>query len=79
MEQYDYDMAFGVYHTGQQMAEFLLRLYNNGYILGIVDRGFQILAALPPVFSYTNSYRSCVNEIYGGKGSHFALAVIFQL
>ena len=50
MVQYDYDMAFGVYHTGQQMAEFLLRLYNNGYILGIVDRGFQILAALPQCF-----------------------------
>lgn len=35
---YDYDKAFGTYHTSAQMAEFLLALYDSDAVLGIVDR-----------------------------------------
>ena len=35
---YDYDRAFGTYHTSAQMAEFLLALYDSDAVLGIVDR-----------------------------------------
>lgn len=38
VEDFDYDQAFGTYHTGAQMAAFLLRLYDSSHTLGIVDR-----------------------------------------
>jgi len=38
VETYDYDKAFGTYHTSGQMAAFLLRLYDSDSTLGIVDR-----------------------------------------
>ena len=38
VDAYDYDKAFGTYHTSQQMAEFLLKLYDSDRTLVIVDR-----------------------------------------
>ena len=55
VDAYDYDKAFGTYHTGQQMAEFLLKLYDSDSTLGIVDREtFQFELRLP-MFPYANS------------------------
>lgn len=53
VEFYDYDRAFGTYHTGVQMAAFLLRLYDSSYTLGIVDREtfkFELQSARLPYF-----------------------------
>ena len=56
VEQYDYDRAFGTYHTSQQMAEFLLRLYDSDCALGIVDRETFQFELQSPIFPYTNSF-----------------------
>lgn len=37
-QSYDYNAHFNSYHTAEQMAEFLLRLYDSDCILGKVDR-----------------------------------------
>lgn len=36
--EYDYDKLFGTYHTSQQMAAFLMELYDSDKIVGAVDR-----------------------------------------
>ena len=54
VEQYDYDKAFGTYHTSQQMAEFLLRLYDSDYTLGIVNRETFKFELRSPAFPYAN-------------------------
>ena len=55
VEQYDYDRAFGIYHTSQQMATFLLRLYDSDSTLGIVDRETFKFELRSAVFPYANS------------------------
>ena len=55
VDTYNYDKAFGTYHTSRQMAEFLMKLYDSGSTLGIVDREtFQFELRLP-MFPYANS------------------------
>ena len=49
---YDYDKAFGIYHTSSQMAEFLLALYDSDQTLGIVDRETFVFRLCPPQFPY---------------------------
>ena len=49
--EYDYDARFGTYHTAEQMADFLLRLYDSDKILGRVNREtyeFELTAPLLP-------------------------------
>ena len=38
IEGYDYDKSFGSYHTSEQMAEFLLQLYDSNEVVGRVSR-----------------------------------------
>ena len=54
-EQYDYDRAFGTYHTSRQMAEFLLCLYDSDCTLGIVDRETFRFELRSPIFPYANN------------------------
>ena len=49
---YDYDKAFGTYHTSNQMAEFLLALYDSDQTIGIVDRETFVFRLCPPQFPY---------------------------
>lgn len=37
-KSYDYDSHFKTYHTAEQMAEFLMQLYDSDYTVGKVDR-----------------------------------------
>ena len=37
-KSYDYDSHFKTYHTAEQMAEFLMQLYDSNYTVGKVDR-----------------------------------------
>jgi len=53
-ETYDYDKAFGTYHTSKQMAAFLLRLYDSDSTLGIVDRETFKFDLRSPLFPYSN-------------------------
>ncbi|MBP2098068.1 SDR family NAD(P)-dependent oxidoreductase [Enterococcus rivorum] len=38
LDTYDYDQSFGMYHTSQQMAQFLLSLYDSDLSVGHVNR-----------------------------------------
>lgn len=49
---YDYDKAFGTYHTSSQMAEFLLALYDSDQTIGIVDRETFAFRLCLPKFPY---------------------------
>lgn len=55
VDTYDYDKVFGIYHTSQQMAEFLMKLYDSNCTLGIVDRETFQFELRPPMFPYASS------------------------
>lgn len=38
VDYYDHDKGFGVYHTSQEMAQFLLELYHSDAMVGMVNR-----------------------------------------
>lgn len=52
---YDYDKAFGTYHTSAEMAAFLLQLYDSDKTLGIVDRETLTLRLCAPQISYAGN------------------------
>lgn len=52
VREYDYDKAFGTYHTSEQMAGFLLALYDSEKTVGIVDRERFGFALEEPRLSY---------------------------
>jgi len=54
VDQYDYDRAFGTYHTSKQMAAFLLRLHDSDSTLGIVGRETFQFELCAPMFPYSN-------------------------
>lgn len=50
-QSYDYNSHFRLYHTAEEMAGFLLRLYDSDYIVGKVDRNifdFEMSGGLLP-------------------------------
>lgn len=50
--EYNYDKLFGTYHTGEQMAEFLIKLFDSNQTVGIVDRETFQFRLSPPLFNY---------------------------
>lgn len=52
---YDYDKLFGTYHTSQQVAAFLLELYDSQKTVGIVDRETFSFKMYEPLFPYAGS------------------------
>ncbi|MGM0213576.1 SDR family NAD(P)-dependent oxidoreductase [Enterococcus sp. AZ109] len=38
VSEYNYDQAFGTYHTSKEMAEFLLQLYDSDQTIGYINR-----------------------------------------
>ena len=55
-EGYDYDRSFKRYHTSEEMAEFLLRLYDSEYCVGSVDRDSFEFSLHQPKFDYAVKY-----------------------
>lgn len=53
--EYDYDKLFGTYHTSQQMAAFLLKLYDSDYTVGLVDRESFSFELSEPKFPYAGN------------------------
>ena len=49
---YDYDAAFKRYHSSEEMAEFLLTLYDSDACVGAVDRGSFEFGLGTPRFDY---------------------------
>lgn len=58
VREYDYDKSFGTYHTSQQVAGFLLELYDSEKAVGLVDRENFSFRLADPLFPYA------------GKSSH---------
>ena len=55
VEDYDYDKLFGTYHTSQQMAGFLLNLYDNEKTVGVVNRETFRFELSDPLFPYAGN------------------------
>lgn len=51
-EAYDYDKLFCTYHTSEQMAGFLLKLYDSDQTVGSVDRETFEFRLSSPLFAY---------------------------
>lgn len=54
-EFYDYDKNFHTYHTPQQIAEFLLTLYDSNEIVGAVNRDTFTFSLQTPFFPYAGN------------------------
>lgn len=55
VDEYDYDELFGTYHTSQQMAEFLLKLYDSDMVVGAVNRENFTFKLSEPLFDYAGN------------------------
>ncbi len=55
VSEYDYDKSFGTYHTGRQMAGFLLELYDSENVVGMVDRESFSFRLAEPLFPYAGN------------------------
>lgn len=55
VSEYDYDKAFGTYHTSTQAAEFLMRLYDSDQTVGLVDRETFLFHLCGPQFQYAGA------------------------
>lgn len=55
---YDYDKLFGTYHTSEQMAGFLLALYDSDQSVGIVDRETFAFHLRNSLFAYAGNAKN---------------------
>ncbi len=55
VSEYNYDELFGDYHTSEQMAGFLLELYNSDKAVGLVDREKFTFHLCDPQFQYAGN------------------------
>jgi len=55
VNEYDYDKLFGTYHTSQQMAAFLMDLYDSNKVVGAVDRETFTFKLSDPMFAYAGN------------------------
>lgn len=52
---YDYAQSFANYHHSEQVADFLLRLYDSDKVLGLVDRENFTFQLLNPQLPYAGN------------------------
>lgn len=55
VNEYDYDRAFGRYHSAREMAGFLLQLYDSRQTVGIVDTETFTFHLKAPLFAYSGN------------------------
>lgn len=53
--EYDYDKLFGIYHTSEQMADFLMQLYDSDKVVGAVNRETFEFKLCEPLFDYAGN------------------------
>jgi short-subunit dehydrogenase len=58
VSEFDYDKSFGFYHTAQQMAEFLLKLYDSDKIVSKVKRGSLEFKLSDTIFPYAGDTKN---------------------
>lgn len=51
-KEYDYDEHFAKYHTGKEMAQFLIKLYQSDEVVGLVDVKNLEFHLCGPLFSH---------------------------
>lgn len=56
--EYDYDKAFSTYHTSEEMANFLLELYDSNMTVGRVDRESFEFKLSEPLFAYAGNSKN---------------------
>lgn len=66
-DDYDYDQAFRSYHTSEQVASFLLQLYDSDKTVGLVDRESFVFQLLDPLHPYAGN--SAHNQTAGGASA----------
>lgn len=59
-KNYDYDEAFGTYHSSEEVAELLLELYQSNQIVGLVDRESSSFRLMDHQFAYAGD--SSINQ-----------------
>lgn len=52
ISDYDYDKSFGKYHSSEEMAQFLMELYDSDKVVGSVNRETFKFELKDPVFDY---------------------------
>lgn len=52
-KEYDYNAHFSHYHTSEEMADFLIRLYYSNNVVGKVDRETFQFELCEPIFPYS--------------------------
>jgi len=55
IDGYDYDKSFGSYHTSEQMADFLIQLYDSNEVVGRVSRESFEFELTSPLFDYAGN------------------------
>lgn len=53
--EYDYNKLFGTYHTSEQMADFLMQLYDSDKVVGAVNRETFEFNMFDPLFDYAGN------------------------
>ncbi len=56
--EYDYDKIFSTYHTSDEMANFLLQLYDSNMTVGRVDREAFEFKLSEPLFAYAGNSKN---------------------
>lgn len=57
IEGYNYDKSFGRYHTSEEMANFLLKLYDSNEVVGSVSRETFEFELRSPLFDYAGNQK----------------------
>lgn len=55
VSDYDYNKTFGTYHSSEQMADFLLKLYDSNETVGLIDREHFQFKLSSPLFDYAGN------------------------
>lgn len=55
VSEYDYDKLFGTYHSAEQVADYIIRLYKSDKTVGLVDRENFSFHLYDPLFKYAGN------------------------
>lgn len=55
IDGYDYDKSFCTYHTSEEMADFLLKLYDSNEVVGRISRETFEFELTSPLFDYAGN------------------------
>lgn len=61
LKNYDYNQGFKAYHTAEEMAGFLIELYQSDQVVGRVDRDTFSFNLSGPIFDYHQTDRKNAN------------------